>query len=515
LINIEIFFFMSNNDKLKTIKPFIFNKKLNNNYKKIFYKKIVSTLGSMSYFPPANQEWLNSIYAYDNNYIKNITIADKNLSKLIKSYFNIYFSNKLLDSKRIITRFRRLSQKKIFISKAELKHTSSKVIITLYVYNEERRILACKINRLEAMLFSSTFLPRELYKDRTLFLKEKLNIIEDERNKNVSFKIWLNELINLISEEIKTEINLIVTTKNFKYKKEKQFNIEIMQKNIKDLIKIITTCEEDTNINKYYENFYNKFISKTFLEREIMTIVYYKLMLNLNRSKFEDKFLLNLKSLISKIYNKEVEFNIINLKAVHLNSSIFTQAISLKLKNRNNRLLKVLRSFLYMVKLPKVNVMKERFNYNNPEKLWINIVKNLKVNYIFYNNKDSLNQLLFGLFKNSNFLRKIEQSKKDISYYKSIFDTTTLSNYVLNFLKYKHIGGVRLETKGRLTRRFTASRSVFKIKWKGSLKNIDSSYRGLSSVILRGHIKSNVQYSIINSKTRNGAFGIKGWISNK
>jgi hypothetical protein len=72
-----------------------------------------------------------------------------------------------------------------------------------------------------------------------------------------------------------------------------------------------------------------------------------------------------------------------------------------------------------------------------------------------------------------------------------------------------------LEAKGRLTRRFTASRSVFKIKWKGSLKNIDSSYKGLSSIMLRGQVKPNLQYSIVNSKTRNGAFGLKGWISSK
>jgi hypothetical protein len=31
--------------------------------------------------------------------------------------------------------------------------------------------------------------------------------------------------------------------------------------------------------------------------------------------------------------------------------------------------------------------------------------------------------------------------------------------------------------------------------------------------VLRGHIKSNLQYTIINSKTRNGSFGLKGWIS--
>ena len=86
-------------------------------------------------------------------YIKNITIADKNLSRLIKSYFNLYFSNKLLENKRIITRFRRLAINKIFISKAELKHTSSKVIITLYVYNEERRIFLNRLKRIESYSF--------------------------------------------------------------------------------------------------------------------------------------------------------------------------------------------------------------------------------------------------------------------------------------------------------------------------------------------------------------------------
>ena len=90
-----------------------------------------------------------------------------------------------------------------------------------------------------------------------------------------------------------------------------------------------------------------------------------------------------------------------------------------------------------------------------------------------------------------------------------------IENFVLNSLKHKSMAGARLEAKGRLTKRFTASRSVFKIKWKGSLKNIESSYRGLSSVILRGHFKSNLQYSAVNSKTRNGAFGLKGWISSK
>jgi hypothetical protein len=53
------------------------------------------------------------------------------------------------------------------------------------------------------------------------------------------------------------------------------------------------------------------------------------------------------------------------------------------------------------------------------------------------------------------------------------------------------------------------------MKWLGGLKNVDSSFRGLSTIMLRGYHKSNVQYTIINSKNRNGAYGVKGWVSSK
>jgi hypothetical protein len=97
------------------------------------------------------------------------------------------------------------------------------------------------------------------------------------------------------------------------------------------------------------------------LSKEYKVIRYYKILLKLNKAKFEDFFILRLKPLVKKIYKKEVEFNIINLKTIYYNSDIFTQAIALKLKNRNNSLLRVLRSALYLVKLPKVNIIKERY----------------------------------------------------------------------------------------------------------------------------------------------------------
>ena len=90
------------------------------------------------------------------------------------------------------------------------------------------------------------------------------------------------------------------------------------------------------------------------------------------------------------------------------------------------------------------------------------------------------------------------------------------NNFFIKYcLKHKAIAGVRLEAKGRLTKRFTASRSLFKLKWKGSLKNEDSSHKGLSAVMLRGYAKSNVQYSLISSITRVGAYGVKSWVSSK
>ena len=81
---------------------------------------------------------------------------------------------------------------------------------------------------------------------------------------------------------------------------------------------------------------------------------------------------------------------------------------------------------------------------------------------------------------------------------------------IINNIKQQVVTGVRFEASGRLTRRLTAMRSVFKYRYAGSLKNLRSSLNNKSSTTLRGTLKSNAQYTIIDSKTRNGAFGLKG-----
>jgi hypothetical protein len=66
-----------------------------------------------------------------------------------------------------------------------------------------------------------------------------------------------------------------------------------------------------------------------------------------------------------------------------------------------------------------------------------------------------------------------------------------------------------MEIAGRLNRRAIAARSVVKTGQVGSLKNLESSYKGLSSVVLRGHVRPNLEKASFNYKTRNGAFNVK------
>ena len=217
---------------------------------------------------------------------------------------------------------------------------------------------------------------------------------------------------------------------------------------------------------------------------------------------------------------------------MYLNSDILTQAIVLRLKIRKNRLLDVLNSCLNMVDIPEHYPSK----YMKHSSLTHKIDK-LNFNVINRQDNDSLNLLLFGLMSlrpsiiNNKVLLElvsINKNYKEEDKYSPILNpnflqgipkqssTPNINNFFIKYcLKHKAIAGVRLEAKGRLTKRFTASRSLFKLKWKGSLKNEDSSHKGLSAVMLRGYAKSNVQYSLISSITRVGAYGVKSWVSSK
>jgi hypothetical protein len=103
---------------------------------------------------------------------------------LLKSYFNFQIKSKLLipktigipskkknkrlpKPKRISIRNRRLSTKKVFVGRGDLKHTNNKVIITFYLYNTEGMFLSRTFKSLSLGLFyPRNNLKKSINKDR-------------------------------------------------------------------------------------------------------------------------------------------------------------------------------------------------------------------------------------------------------------------------------------------------------------------------------------------------------------
>lgn len=589
------------------VQPFVFKK---NKSPIKTYSFINNDTGKMRHFTPAAQEWYNSIYSYNSNYIKLLPSADKNVMKLLKSYFNFFVNNKILKTKRIANRYRKLSANKVFVGKGELKHTNNKVIITSYVYNIEQLYLKSLVRKeAKSLYYPNKELKRDINIDRNkkniikynrpFTLREYLNIDNKpilpnhtKLHKELCFRMFWKQYVKLIgikklkNEEKKNKEKEKKFEKKFGGKEEANILLEYLKfkmiyldpishnntisstiiKNLissamnndtliairsidfnelklKDQIEIIF-LRDFYNINNdaTYQDFINpllelvenkneekllEFKQQVFKIRKVfgsldvyMTMAennylrkFYRFsyLLMINTVKFKTPFVSKLLYFLKNVYKKNVELNIVNLNKMHLNSDIYTQVVSLKLKNRDNKLFRVLRWSLNKVKLPNVSRMTERLNISNRDDYLINKIRNTYINSMFNNiDTDPLNNLLSRFFSRIdnleiNIKKRLSIIRRPISLYK----------YIIRSLKHIKLAGIRVEAKGRLTRRFTASRSVFKMRWKGGLKNVDSSFKGLSAIMLRGDRKSNVEYSMLSSKNRNGAYGVKGWISSK
>ena len=66
---------------------------------------------------------------------------------MLKSYFNMAVSDKTLAKGRIVKRFKRFSPRKTFVGRGDLKHTNSKVVITIYHYNTEKIFLLREVKK--------------------------------------------------------------------------------------------------------------------------------------------------------------------------------------------------------------------------------------------------------------------------------------------------------------------------------------------------------------------------------
>jgi hypothetical protein len=301
---------------------------------------------------------------------------DININTLIKNFFNLQFNYKFLFKKYRSIKSIYSSFNKIYASKAEVKHTNNKAILTVYVYNREKIALLKKIRNLK----------------KSFYNKVKLLIF---KNKEI-FKFYPGEDSNLL---------------------------------------------------------YNKSI-KGLLYKNLKLLRKYKLRLSLNKYKFEEKLLYKLKNFIIKYYNKKVEFNIVNIKSVVFHSDFFTKIVTSKILNRKANILATMDTILNKVVLPKVNLIVERSLEKKSLDLLGNKYKYLNLSFIL-NNNNNLSELLNKLYYNI-----------IVDYYNNNLNKDYFRIYeiIFNSINYKNMAGIRLEAKGRLTKRYRADRAIFKVR---------------------------------------------------
>ena len=384
---------------------------------------------------------------------------------LLKSYFNSQLKQELQKKriKAMLPRFRRLSGKRIFIGKGELKHTSSRVIITFYVYNTENMFLTHKIMQLTTGLYNVNKL-----------LKLKKTVTKDSEG---NIKISYNRLFSLkeylcLRQHYEGYLSYMISSVN---KHTSQLDVINKYSNsLRSLVqeKLLTNDEVYFIFNNKVNSISTKNYSSFNLYLRVAGEEYKKnldinmKLLKFNNQKFDGGFILKFIGIVKEIYNKKVEFNIVNLKKMHLNSDIYTQAISLKLRNRDNKLYRVLKASLQKIKLPVIRKIDEKQKKPNRDEFFVNRIRNNTISTMFssknFKNKKinaRLKKLLLKFYPSAENL-KINVLKRSSSIKHSI----SLENYVLKSLKHLKLRGIRVEAKGRLTRRFTASRSIFKMK---------------------------------------------------
>jgi hypothetical protein len=381
---------------------------------------------------------------YNNNALSLIPNISRLAINFIRNYFYLY--NKKIERKirrkKIYNRRRKLSINRIFISKGEFKHTNNKVIITLYIYNKQKNNYLLKLKK------------RYINKFLKNILSFKNNNVIKSLSSGVNRKNILSNKLILLKKLKKISINgtLALIDANLFKPKVARILKELHQKRKVNKFKVVS---------KYVNKFYKKFVKKSL--RRLFIYTYYRRLIFVNKSRFNYTYLQFIKDKLQVLFNKNIEFNFINLKYFYLNSNILSESILLKIRKNRRRLMRHLSNLE-----KKVIIKKKRVILGELIKK-----ENLNTKKYFYNNR--------LLYKN-----------------------------IIKNLKYKHITGFRLEANGRLNKRYTASRSINKLKYKGNLLNIDSSYKGLSSILLRNNLNSNLQYTKLNSKTRIGSFGLKG-----
>ena len=547
------------NEKIKNGSDHIGNLERKNLDNNILIKKYLKK-GQLKHNPSSVKEWYNSIYSFEKNkYVKTLLVKDMLIYRVFDTYFNLSKSKE----------FNALSMGKTFVGKPEIKHFNNKLHITLYIFNKwiMRFYNVTSMIKTTKALFSLSNKQFVMFENKpfvfgALLLKhpkfdQKLIRFVDEflikifSNSSINNKfigILYANLINFFNKKelydlLGLRVDVSLDTKKLlvdKYDLNRQvkvinrdlFKMSDISKKVKiclylylciinyffdyigfpkmiNILKRVLLCSskekrasnlktmleelrkvylKTLNFNSLYLliRLVNFFLMIRKLLKGIYIMKWYKKNIYYSRYKFNVKSMLSVKSVLNKLYNNnKIEINVISLKYLYLDGNVLALTVVRKLKNRKRRVLKVIRMALKLSKKPYINKFyTDLLNVNSLDTILVKKNLSLSVNNNIPLNKDLISK-----------------------------PTSYKSRIIFFYLKHKIISGMKLQGTGRLTKRLTASRSISKSMGKGSLKNRASSYNGLSTVVLRGYVKSNLQYININSYNRIGAYGIKSWIS--
>lgn len=371
---------------------------------------------------------------------------------------------------------------------------------SIYVYNKKNITLISEINEISINLIKNYFnayysKTKNFFRTRLIYKKYLTSkhriFFSDAQVKHT------NDLVNITIYFYDPKIRLYLSElrkKKYFIKKKNKLNLLKMigkyfilkqrkiTKNI--LLNNFDKCNFK-NLKLFTNLYYNLFLNKTFKIAKLY--LYILQLIYINKSKFRNNYLQGLVNIIKKLYKKNVQFNFVNIKYYFFNSQIITQRFVLDIQKNRKYLNKSLKKIIKNIPLEKKSLLilypnnKYIFNWNF-----------IKDNY---NKLDITNDILYDIL--------LKNKSKSNNLKKTIFDD----------IKYKKVAGIKLQANGRLTRRFTAARSLTKNKIKGSIANINSSFYGNSSNLLRGKFRSNIDYTNLNNNSALGSFGIKGWLS--
>lgn len=170
-----------------------------------------------------------------------------------------------------------------------------------------------------------------------------------------------------------------------------------------------------------------------------------------------------LQSLLSQVYGKPVELNLVKLNKPHLNSEILTSLITQKLRDRRNTPRRVIRDVVWKAQLPTAQSQVP-------------------------SQADHAAAAIKALSKDPS-TSSLARAKAPIG-------------HVMHALRLKQVSSIRVGARGRLGKRMTANRA----ERKSARKGLTSKGPGY---VLRGVNKNHTDHTFQAGKRRVGAYGIK------